>query len=218
MLPHVEQERIEDRPEHQPLADLRFSRLVGREAWRELPLAVRMRFAKRLTGDRVAVYRGRVVFTRFNRLGRLLAGLLRPIGAPLPLSAAEDVAAVVTVCEDEAGGGQWWSRMYGRPGAPPQVIHSAKRFAGPTGLEEHLGFGIGMALRVEALGDGLRFASDHYFWALLGWRLRLPRWMQPGRTVVEHHDRGGGWFAFDLELRHPLFGLLVRQHALFRDA
>lgn len=217
MLPQVQRSQLDDPPEHQPLADLRFRRLLGRNEWAALPLAVRKRFSKRLTGDRVALYRGRVVFTRFNAAGRILSWLLRPFGAPLPLCDAEDVPAVVSVSEDDHGGGQWWSRMYGRPGLPPQVIHSAKRFGGATGLEEHLGFGFGMALRVEALSDGLRFSSDHYFLAVAGRRLRLPRWLQPGLTVVEHHDRGGGWFAFDLILRHPRFGLLVRQHALFRD-
>ena len=31
-------------------------------------------------------------------------------------------------------------------------------------------------------------------------------------------DLGDGNFAFDLEVRHPRLGLLVRQHALFADA
>jgi hypothetical protein len=52
----------------------------------------------------------------------------------------------------------------------------------------------------------------------MGMRLRLPRWMEPGRTVVEHHDLGHGCFVFSLMLRHALFGMLVEQHALFRDA
>ena len=68
------------------------------------------------------------------------------------------------------------------------------------------------------MADGLRFVSDHYFLMAGGWRLRLPRWMEPGRTVVEHHDLGHGCFLFTLMLRHPLLGRLVEQHALFRDA
>ena len=201
-----------------PLLDLRFRRLVGREAWDALPELVRKRFSKRLGSDAVALYRGRVVRTEFSALGWIFAQALRLIGAPLPICRDTDVPAVVTVSEDGESGGQVWSRLYGRRRGFPQVIHSAKRFAGPTGLEEYVGRGIGMALRVEPMADGLRFISDHYFLAAGGRRLRLPRWIEPGRTVVEHHDLGHGCFMFGLMLHHPFFGRLVEQHALFRDA
>lgn len=200
------------------LHDLRFRALVGRAAWDELPTAVRKRFSKRLTGCAVALYRGRVVRTEYNTIGWLLAQMLRLIGAPLPLSRDADVPAVVCVSEDVGSGGQLWSRMYGRKHRFPQVIHSAKRFAGATGLEEYVGRGIGMALRVEPMADGLRFFSDHYFVTIGQRRWRLPRWFEPGRTNVAHRDLGGGRFAFDLELRHPWAGRLVAQHAVFDDA
>jgi len=201
-----------------PLLDLRFRRLMGREAWDALPQAVRQRFSKRLSGDAVALYRGRVVRTDFSVLGWLLAQILRIIGAPLPVSRDTDVPAVVSVSEDHRSGGQVWSRLYGRRNGFPQVIHSAKRFAGVTGIEEYVGHGVGMALKVEALADGLRFISDHYFLTIAGRRLRLPRWIEPGQTVVEHHDLGHGCFRFSLMLHHPWLGRLVEQHALFRDA
>jgi len=201
-----------------PLLDLRFRRLMGREAWDALPQAVRQRFSKRLSGDAVALYRGRVVRTDFSALGWLLAQILRIIGAPLPVSRDTDVPAVVSVSEDHRSGGQVWSRLYGRRNGFPQVIHSAKRFAGATGIEEYVGHGVGMALKVEALADGLRFISDHYFLTIAGRRLRLPRWIEPGQTVVEHHDLGHGCFRFSLKLHHPWLGRLVEQHALFRDA
>ncbi|HTG78323.1 MAG TPA: DUF4166 domain-containing protein [Sphingomicrobium sp.] len=201
-----------------PLLDLRFRRLMGREAWDALPQAVRQRFSKRLSGDAVALYRGRVVRTDFSVLGWLLAQILRIIGAPLPVSRDTDVPAVVSVSEDHRSGGQVWSRLYGRRNGFPQVIHSAKRFAGATGIEEYVGHGVGMALKVEALADGLRFISDHYFLTIAGRRLRLPRWIEPGQTVVEHHDLGHGCFRFSLMLHHPWLGRLVEQHALFRDA
>lgn len=200
------------------LVDLRFRALVGRKAWDALPELVRRRFSKRLSGEAVALYRGRVIRTEFSRLGWLLAQALRLIGGPLPLSRDTGMPAVVSVSEDAATGGQIWSRLYGRRRGFPQVIHSAKRFAGPTGLEEYIGRGIGMALRVEPMADGLRFVSDHYFLLLSRMRVRLPRWMSPGRTVVEHHDLGHGCFRFSLMLDHPLLGRLVEQHALFRDA
>lgn len=213
-LRKVEQEQARGAPP----VDLRFRALVGRAAWDALPEAVRKRFSKRLSGEAVALYRGRVVRTEFSHPGWLFAQILRLIGAPLPISRDVDVPAVVSVSEDARTGGQVWSRLYGRRKAFPQVIHSAKRFAGPTGLEEYVGRGIGMALKVEPMADGLRFVSDHYFLMLAGKRMRLPRWIEPGRTVVEHHDLGFGCFMFSLMVRHPLFGRLVDQHALFRDA
>lgn len=212
-----DQTREATRPKAPPV-DLRFRRLIGREAWDALPEAVRVRFSKWLGPESVALYRGRVVRTEFSRLGWLFAQALRLIGAPLPTSRDTDVPAVVSVSEDGASGGQVWSRLYGRRRGFPQVIHSAKRFAGPTGLEEYVGRGIGMALRVEPMSDGLRFVSDHYFLLVGKQRMRLPRWLEPGLTVVEHHDLGHGCFLFSLMLRHPLFGRLVEQHALFRDA
>lgn len=214
----LEQEQgHEDETLQAPLLDLRFRLLVGREAWGALPLAVQQRFSKRLNGQAVALYRGRVVRSEFSRAGWLFAQVLRLVGAPLPISRDTDVPAVVSVSEDGRSGGQVWSRLYGRSRGFPLVIHSAKRFAGPTGLEEYVGFGIGMAPRVEPMPDGLRFVSDHYFLTVRDWRIRIPKWAEPGRTVVEHHDLGHGCFMFSLMLRHPLLGRLVEQHALFRD-
>lgn len=199
------------------LSDIRFRTLLGAGAWDALPEPVQRRFAKRLTGTALALYAGEVVETHFSRVGWCLAQACRLIGAPLPLSRDGGVPALVSVTEDPASGGQNWTRIYGRKRGFPQVIRSAKRFAGPTGLEEHVGRGIGMALRVEAFAEGLTFTSDHYFWMLGGWRVRLPDWLVPGRTIVTHRDLGDGSFAFDLALDHAMFGELVRQHALFRD-
>ncbi|HEY0628990.1 MAG TPA: DUF4166 domain-containing protein [Sphingomicrobium sp.] len=214
----LEREQAQETWLQTSLLDLRFRRLIGREAWDGLPELVRRRFSKRLGADSVALYRGRVIRTEFSRLGWLFAQTLRLIGAPLPTSRDTGVPAVVSVSEDGATGGQMWSRLYARRSGFPQVIHSAKRFAGPSGLEEYVGHGIGMALRVEPMADGLRFVSDHYFLVVGNKRMRLPAWLEPGQTAVEHHDLGHGCFMFSLTLRHRLFGRLVEQHALFRDA
>lgn len=199
------------------LGDLRFRRLVGEEGWTQLPEAVRRRFSHRVAAGRTIVYAGEVVECRMSRCGRLLAQLCRIVGAPLPLGRDSFVPATVTVTEDEAGGGQVWTRVYGRRRGFPQAIHSAKRFAGPTGLEEYIGRGVGIALRVAVEGQALHFVSDHYFVRLGGMRFRLPRWLAPGRMRVSHIDCGAGRFAFVLRLDHPLFGLLLRQTALFEE-
>ena len=100
----------------------------------------------------------------------------------------------------------------------PQAIHSAKRFRGPTGLEEYVGFGIGMSLRVSVEEEALIFRSAGYFLDLGGWRLAIPRLLHPGEMQIEHRDLRQGRFAFSLLLAHPLFGQLVRQLAHFSDA
>ena len=217
ILPFVPRARRAD-TDPAPLGDLRFRTLLGADRWAMLPAAVRARFSKRLTGSRVVTYVGEVVECRHSRLGWLLAQALRPLGAPLPLSGDTFVPAVVSVTEDAAGGGQNWTRLYGRRTRFPQVVHSAKRFAGPTGLEEHLGLGLGVALRLDVRGEALHFVSDHYFFACRGRRLRLPHWITPGVLDVGHVDCGGGTFAFTLALTHPFAGLLVTQTAMFADA
>jgi hypothetical protein len=200
-----------------PVDDLRFRRLLGAPAWDRLPRAVQRRFAKRFGPGCSVTYRGHIESCRMNAAGWLLSQACRAIGAPLPLDRAPGMAAVVTVTEDGAGQGQVWSRLYARPRGFPQVIHSVKRFSGPTGLEEYLGGGFGIALTLHALDNGLRFSSDHYFLQLAGYRLPLPAWLGPGRLDIDHEDRGRGRFSFTLTLRHRLFGLLMRQHSLFAD-
>ena len=98
------------------------------------------------------------------------------------------------------------------------MIHSSKRFAGPTGLEEYVGFGVSMALRISVEQEALVFRSVGYSLQLGRLRLPLPRWLTPGDLTVTHRDLGGGAFRFTLEIIHPRFGLLIRQSAVFREA
>ena len=199
------------------LHDLRFRALLGTSAWSVLPPAIRERFSKRLAGGAAVTYVGEIVESRMTRLGWLIAQLCRAIGGPLPLGCDVAVPAVVTVTEDAATGGQFWTRMYGRSRGFPQVIHSSKRFAGRTGLEEYLGCGFGIALTVSADAEALHFHSDHYFLAAGPIRLRIPPMIAPGELTISHIDRPEGRFAFVLALHHPLFGEIVHQTGLFRE-
>lgn len=197
--------------------DARFRAVAGADIWQRLPEAVQRRFSKRLRGSEVALYRGVVTAAGLSPLGWCLAQACRLIGGPLPLGVASGAAAMVVVSEDRATGGQCWTRMYGRRRGFPQVIHSAKRFAGPTGLEEYLGRGVGMALRLAGVERGIAFVSDHYFLKAGGFRARLPAVLSPGRTTVIHRDLGGGTFEFELSLDHPLAGRLIHQIIRFQD-
>jgi hypothetical protein len=199
------------------IGDLRFRTLVGEAAWARLPEAVRARFGKMISAAAIAIYAGEIIECRMSRAGWLLAQVARLIGGPLPTRRDIFVPATVAVTEDPASGGQHWTRIYGRARGFPQVICSCKSFSGPTGLEERIGGGLGIALRVEVEGEALHFVSDHYFIALGRFRLRLPHWLSPGRLRVSHVDCGHKLFAFVLSLEHPLLGSLVRQTAMFSE-
>ena len=200
------------------IGDLRFRALLSAEDWNALPAAVRQRFAKCLTAGATVVYTGQVVEAHTSRAGWALAQVCRLIGGPLPTGIDTGVASVVTVTEDRATGGQVWTRLYASRQGFPQTIHSAKRFEGETGLEEHVGCGIGMSLKVGVDDGALIFRQHRYFLALGAWRLRLPAWATPGALTVRHIDLGGGRFAFTLDIAHPRFGALIHQRVEFQDA
>ncbi|KAB1072344.1 DUF4166 domain-containing protein [Methylobacterium planeticum] len=204
------------------LLDARFRALISEEDWACLSPAVRRRFGKRLAQGASAVYVGRVVAVRFSPLGWLTAQAARLVGGPLPLDTAPGRASIVAVTEDPDCGGQIWTRLYARASGFPQVIHSAKRFAGPTGLEEHVGAGVGMTLTVSVADGALTFRSGRYFVERFGRRLHLPGWLTPGALTVTHAEAGtgepSGAFRFTLDIRHPWLGRLIRQEAIFRDA
>ena len=185
------------------LSDLRFRTLIDDAGWERLPSTVRRRFTQRLAGGNTIVYSGEVIETRLSRAGWWLAQIARLIGGPLPLSAEARVPSVVSVTEDMAKGGQVWTRLYARRSGFPQVIHSAKRFAGPTGLEEYVGYGIGVALTVHVVGAALVFRSARYFLQVLGVRIPLPHWLTPGSLSVTHAELREGAFAYTLEVVHP---------------
>lgn len=197
--------------------DSRFRTLLGDDAWNQLPPPIRCRFSKPLAPGEVHIYRGRVVTTELSRAGRVLAFVARAIGGPLPLVDGASGPAVVTVSEDARIGGQIWTRLYARPGRFPQVVHSAKRFTGATGLEEHIGSGVSMALRVTVEDSALVFRSERYLLALGRWRVGVPSWLSPGRMEIVHRQESEEEFSFRLTLAHPLLGRLIHQLGCFRD-
>jgi hypothetical protein len=201
----------------QDLGDLRFRALLRESEWSALPAAIRRRFSKRLPAGGTTVYAGEVLETRMTLGGWLLANALRLIGAPLPTTRCVHAPSVVTVSEDRTSGGQIWTRIYGHRKGFPQVVHSAKRFAGPTGLEEYVGYGVGMSLDLHVCDGALIFRSRDYFVQVLGRRMALPVWLCPGELTVIHAEVPDGRFAFTLQLVHPRFGLLLRQMALYRE-
>ena len=198
--------------------DDRFEKLLGKAQWMRLPAPIRKRFGKKFMQGQSVAYQGIVTDMKMSKFGWLFAQAARVIGAPLPYDRnAVNQPAVVIVTEDLETNGQFWIRQYGRKKGFPQVVHSSKRFAGVTGLEEYIGYGIGMALKLEATEYALFFKSDHYFLQVFGKRFRLPNWLAPFNLKIGHHELGDKRFAFTLELKSRLFGKMIEQDAVFMD-
>lgn len=168
-------------------------------------------------GRKTSVYASKTTRMERTRLGAVLAHVLRSVGASLPPWRHQGHALVIPVTEDVAGGGQVWARLYARAGGFPQIVHSAKRFAGPAGLEKHVGAGPSIALAVSVDEGAPVFRGAGYHLDLAGRRLRLPAALAPGRLTMWHEDRSGGAFVLALTLDHPLLGRLLRQAELYRD-
>ena len=92
-----------------------------------------------------------------------------------------------------------------------------KSFRGPTGLQEQVGGGIGMTLKLEAQGQELHFISDRYFCKLFGHTVYFPKILEPGEMRIIHRNLGDTDFSFILSLKHKMLGELVYQHADFHD-
>jgi hypothetical protein len=195
----------------------RFRDLLAESDWNALSPDVRQRFSKRIGGARAAVFVGEIVEAELAPCGFLFAQVTRLIGAPLPLRAETGVPAIVTVTEDNKTGGQIWTRLYGSRKGLPQVIHTAKQFAGPTGLEEILGRGFGMSLVVSVEDGAIMFRNARYFVRAFGREWAVPRFLHPGELTVAHIEESDGRFSFTLDIVHPLFGRIVHQRAIFRE-
>jgi len=206
-----------------------YAALVGAR-WLDLPSAVRRRFEDSGVDTdktpRCGLYAGRVLETTLSPAGLFLAHLARLVGGPMPFTARARGATVVAVTPvanfgPDATDAQVWTRSYARPGSFPQVIQSAKCFAGPTGLEERLGFGLVMRLVTTVEGPSgsaeLVFRSNGYRLRILALDVALPALLSPGLCEVRHRDEGSGAFTFTLTIDHPLLGRLLKQVARYHD-
>lgn len=197
--------------------DNRFRNLLSEADWLQLPETVQKRFSKVVKGGESTVYTGEITQMRKSIWGAGLGQFLRLLGAPLPLRSDVGTPSIVSVTEDGATGGQIWTRLYANKSGFPQIVQSAKRFSGPTGLEEYLGFGVSMRLRARVDGDCLAFESAGYALKCLGIVLPLPRCVVPLDLIVRHKDLAEGKFIFTLDLTHPWLGELIHQKGVYRE-
>ncbi len=189
--------------------------LVADDAWQQLPEPVRRRFGERFQPGRTTCYRGHIINAQFSWLGRMLAQVSRLIGAPLPLHDDRGFATV-TVTDHPGNHGQVWTRLYHARIGMPQVVQSVKRLRGPTGLEEYMGAGLAIALRLSVDDGALVFSGSEYYWRIAGLELKLPAWLSP-EVVVRNWQSGEQAFHFSLQVTHPYFGELISHHVAFDD-
>ena len=192
--------------------------VLGEAAWRELPRAVRARFAD---GTQAVDYVGAFEVVRASVLGRVVAQLARLIGTPVVPWVGTNVQAVVHV--GPADGGVAWERAYHRSASARCVVRSVKVVTPDLQMVERLPAGLCMPLRVFVSGGILHFVSRGYYFRLSlpggnALHIPLPAWCSPGETHVEHIDEGDGWFRFTMTVTHVRFGELFYQTGRFRAA
>jgi len=174
------------RDSNEPTATL-YRRLVG-PAWDSLPAPVRdMHACGGMAFGRAVVQRGA------NPLARSIAAM---IGFP---AAAPDVA--VNVRFDVSPCGETWTRSF------DAISFSSRQSAG-RGRSDRLlceTFGpLTFAMALVPDGDKLRLVLRR--WSAFG--IPLPMWLCPRSDSFETVEDGR--FKFNVEIRHPLVGMIVR--------
>lgn len=192
-------------------ADIR--RLIGETAWSSLPAMARARFASHAPS---AEYQGTFDEIHASFAGKLLATCCRLLGTPVAPFTGTNVPATVNVFATPDGGTAW-QRIYSFAGREPCVVESIKRLSREGTLVEALPAGLRMGLDVYVRDGVLHFVSNAYYFEIGGLRIRLPDWLPPGITHVEHIDLGDGSFRFTMSVRHRWLGQVFWQSGRFHD-
>jgi len=193
--------------------------LLGQAAWTRLPAAVRLRFGE---PPIAADYVGEFDVVRASWLGRLVAFACQLLGTPVVPRTGLHVPAIVHVGPTRSGVA--WNREYRWPKARACLVRSTKIIDSRGGLVERLPARLCMPLNVYEKRGVLHFVSRGYYFDFgkraNGKRIkvRLPAWLSPGTTHVEHLDEANGWFRFTMTVTHPLFGEMFYQTGRFRAA
>lgn len=211
---HLASAGVSTAPRHYGLRSV-----LGQAAWSRLPEAVRVRFGE----PPVAVaYVGEFDVVRASPLGRVVALACQLLGTPVVPRTGLRVPATVHVGPTRCGVA--WNREYRWPGGHACLVRSTKIIDSHGALVERLPARLCMPLRVYEQCGVLHFVSRGYYFDFgkraTGERIRvrLPAWLSPGVTHVEHLDEADGWFRFTMTVTHPLFGEMFHQTGRFRAA
>jgi hypothetical protein len=176
--------------------------VLGADAWRDLPEAVRERFAD----DAGALdFAGSFDVVQASVVGRCFAWLGTLVGTPVAPRAGSNVEARVLVRPNDTG--SEWIREYRWEDGRIDRVHSTKVVLNDGCLVEKLPARLCMPLDTYVEDAVLHFVSlGYYFELCFGLKLWLPRLLTPGVTHVEHIDLGHGWFRFTMTVTHPWLG------------
>lgn len=200
-LPHTDQ----------PYTGLRH--VLGEIAWLRLPAAVRARFGEPVLP---VDYVGNFDVVRASPLGRIIAWFCQAIGTPVVPRTGRNIPAVIHVGPVERGAS--WLREYHWPNGGTCRVHSTKVVSADGTLIEELPAKLRMPLDVYERQGVLHFVSKGYYFEFGPWKIRLPLWLSPGTTHVEHTDEANGWFRFTMTVTHRVFGEVFYQTGRFRAA
>jgi Domain of unknown function (DUF4166) len=166
-----------------------FHKLLG-DAWQQLPEPIRHLHS--VSG--LSSFAGRCTVERGS--SPLAWAVARCIGLP---RAGKDLAIRIRLVAE--GGAERWSRNIA--GREFSSLQSAAGGSGEGLVRERMGpVAVDMALVIEP--GRLRYVVRR--WSLLG--VSLPLWLGPRTVAVESVD--GQRFCFDVQIAHPLTGLIVR--------
>lgn len=189
--------------------------LLGEASWQNLHPAIKRRFSEEHYHQPVT-YTGEMQEVFLSAAGQVLAHTCRLIGTPLALYNGKNIPTDVHVYHDCKLQGMTWDRFYHYPGKPTNRVKSTKCLNVDTGLVELVGFGLGMQLRLFEQDGALHFESTRFFCQIGKYKVTLPDWLTPGKTVVVQRAIDDAKFQFSLDVRHELLGQVYRQVGIFQ--
>ncbi|WP_086929349.1 DUF4166 domain-containing protein [Agarilytica rhodophyticola] len=202
----------QDLPAHKlpnKIQPLHYADLLGKGAWLRLHPAIRRRFSQ----DQNATYYGNMKKVYLSSIGKILAQLCRLLGTPLALYSANNVPTVVNVFHNPKLGGYTWERLYKFPNKVNRVT-STKCLTNDPGLIEVLGRGVGMTLKTTEDKGRIYFSSVGFFWRILNRHIPLPHVFS---AVVCQTALDDKHFTFELNITHPIFGVIAYQYGEFSE-
>lgn len=192
--------------------------LLGNKYWGKIKPEIRKRFSVKPTEDGCICYAGKMDAVRLNVMGWLFAQVCRVIGTPLAPLTGENVPMQIQLSKNMNINGVDWKRIYYFKNNNEVTVRSTKSLNNLGQLEEHIGCGFSMALKVFEMEGNLIFESTDYIFRVGKILLRLPAIITPGVTTVLHEQMYQDHFRFTLSVKHPWFGQTIYQSGVFYNA